>query len=89
MEAMTLLQLSQDDLEQTLKRVLQQVVTSSAADRWFTVEQAAEHLSMSEDALRQLLRRGRVPAHRIGERRIRFSRAELDAWIRSGAAEAA
>jgi excisionase family DNA binding protein len=85
----TLVQIDATDLEQTLEKVVQRVVSEQAADTWLTVESASTYLNMSEDALRQLLRRGRIPSHRIGERRIRFSRAELDAWIRSGAAEAA
>jgi excisionase family DNA binding protein len=83
----TLLQLSADDLEQKLEEVVQRVVSEQAGDIWLTVEQAAEHLGMSEEALRQMLRRGRVPSHRIGERRIRFSKAELDAGLHSGASE--
>jgi excisionase family DNA binding protein len=89
MEATTLLQLSQDDLEQTLERLLQKVVSDHAEDTWLDVKQASEYLALTEDGLRQLMRKGRVPVHRIGERRIRFSRAELSAWVRSGAAEAA
>lgn len=83
----TLLQLSQDDLEGALRNLLAEVVAEHAEDTWLTVAQAAEHLSLSEDALRNLLAKGRIPRHRIGERRIRFSKSELDAWVRSGAAE--
>jgi excisionase family DNA binding protein len=85
----TLIQLDAEALEEALETVVKRVVRADAEDTWFTVEEAAEHLSLTEDALRQLLRRGRIPSHRIGERRIRFSKAELDNWIRSGAAEAA
>jgi len=84
-----ILQLDTADLEQALENVVQRVVAEHSDDVWMTVEQAASHLSMTEQALRLMLRRGRVPHFRVGERRIRFSRADLDQWIRSREAEAA
>jgi len=45
---------------------------------WFTPAQAAAHLGLpSVRALYQVVRRGQVPAHRLG-RRLRFRREELD-----------
>lgn len=45
---------------------------------WLTPEQAAPFLGLpSVRALYQAVRRGQVPAHRLG-RRLRFRREELD-----------
>ena len=49
------------------------------ASGWLTSEEAAAYLRLpSVRALYQAVRRGQVPAHRLGPRRLRFSRAELD-----------
>lgn len=46
---------------------------------WLTADQAVEYLGLpSRKALYQSVRRGQVPAHRLGERRLRFHRDELD-----------
>ncbi|MGZ3485219.1 MAG: helix-turn-helix domain-containing protein [Gemmatimonadaceae bacterium] len=29
----------------------------------------------------QAVRRGQIPAHRIGRRSLRFSKAEIDQWL--------
>lgn len=51
------------------------------ADPWMTTERAANYLCLSPEALRARVRRGRVPAHRDGDRWL-FHRDELDALIR-------
>jgi excisionase family DNA binding protein len=46
---------------------------------WFTVEQAAEYLSVSRRTVYNLTREGRLPAYTIGkERHRRFKRKDLD-----------
>jgi len=51
---------------------------------WLTALEAAKYLGLpSVAALYQAVRRGQVPAHRLGPRRLRFSRTELDEAIRS------
>jgi excisionase family DNA binding protein len=46
---------------------------------WLTAKEAVAYLRLpSARALYQAVRRGQVPAHRLGPRRLRFSRAELD-----------
>jgi excisionase family DNA binding protein len=48
---------------------------------WLTVEEAARYLGLpSRKALYQAVRRGHVPAHRLG-RVLRFRRLELDAAL--------
>jgi excisionase family DNA binding protein len=52
---------------------------------WFTAAEAAEYLRFnSKKALYQAVRRGQVPAHRLGLRQLRFSRVELDRLLLGG-----
>lgn len=49
--------------------------------QWLDADEAAEYLRLrSRRALYDHVRRGRVPAHRLG-RLLRFRRAELDAAL--------
>jgi excisionase family DNA binding protein len=49
--------------------------------RWLTADEATRYLGFpSRKALYQAVRRGQVPAHRLG-RRLRFSAAEIDRLI--------
>jgi excisionase family DNA binding protein len=53
----------------------------TAASPWMTAEQAASYLGLpSIRALYQAVRRGQVPARRLG-RRLRFLRQDLDATL--------
>jgi excisionase family DNA binding protein len=48
-------------------------------DGWLTADEAAVYLGYrSRAALYQAVRRGHVLAHRLGVRRLRFRRSELD-----------
>lgn len=52
---------------------------------WLGVDQAARYLGLpSRKALYQAVRRGQVPVHRLGTRRMRFRRAELDQVLERG-----
>ena len=51
-------------------------------DTWMTAEEAAAYLGYrTRDALYQAVRRGHVPAHHLGHRRLRFRKGELDARL--------
>ncbi|HEU4384685.1 MAG TPA: helix-turn-helix domain-containing protein [Anaeromyxobacteraceae bacterium] len=51
-------------------------------DAWMTADEAATYLGYrTRAALYQAVRRGIVPAHRLGLRRLRFRREELDAEL--------
>jgi excisionase family DNA binding protein len=50
---------------------------------WLTVAGAAAHLQTTEDGIRALVKRRRIPHHRAAGR-VLFDRVELDAWIRGG-----
>ena len=51
---------------------------AAAGGPWLTGEAAAVYLSLSKKALYQAVRRGQVPVHRLGGKRMRFSQPELD-----------
>ena len=50
---------------------------------WLTSDEAATYLRVTRGALYQQVRRGQIPAHKLG-RCWRFDPTELDAAIRSG-----
>ena len=55
------------------------------AVEWLGVDQAARYLGLpSRKALYQAVRRAQVPVHRLGTRRMRFRRAELDQALERG-----
>jgi excisionase family DNA binding protein len=57
-------------------------MTTDRTDAWMTADEAATYLGYrTRAALYQAVRRGIVPAHRLGARRLRFRRSELDAEL--------
>lgn len=55
---------------------------TSNGDPWMTTDEAAAYLGYrTRDALYQAVRRGHLPVHRLGPRRLRFRRSELDAEL--------
>jgi len=57
-------------------------VTALRHEAWMNADEAAAYLGYrTRAALYQAVRRGIVPAHRLGARRLRFHRAELDAEL--------
>lgn len=54
------------------------------AGQWLNVEEAVAYLSLpSPKALYERVRRGQVPAHRLG-RNLRFNLSELDVMLATG-----
>ncbi len=57
-------------------------MTALRDDAWMTADEATAYLGYrTRAALYQAVRRGIVPAHRLGARRLRFRRSELDAEL--------
>jgi len=49
---------------------------------WLDADEACQYVRLrSRKALYHCVRRGQIPAHRLGARRLRFSRAELDSYL--------
>jgi excisionase family DNA binding protein len=61
--------------------VVQRLETSKGPE-WMRVDQAAEHLQMTPDAIRALVKRDKVPHHRTPSGRVLLERNELDRWVR-------
>jgi excisionase family DNA binding protein len=60
---------------------------SDIAERreWFAPDEAGEYLRISEKTLENLRAQGRGPAFcRIGNRLVRYRRADLDSWLEAG-----
>lgn len=58
------------------------VPSPTPAGPWLDADQAWVHAGFSSrKALYHAVRRGQIPAHRLGKRRLRFSKAELDAYL--------
>jgi excisionase family DNA binding protein len=76
------LQISDEFYETIARRVTSHVAdTFGHSAEWLTVAQAALHLQTSQDGIRALIKRNKIPHHRAAGR-ILFDRAELDAWVR-------
>ncbi len=54
-------------------------------DRWLSVEEIAEYLGVSKDAVYGWVSVKCMPGHRVG-RFWKFKRNEVDEWIRAGGA---
>ncbi|WP_337366552.1 helix-turn-helix domain-containing protein [Phascolarctobacterium sp.] len=54
------------------------------SDKWISIECAAEYLDVSQDTIRNWIRKNNgIPAHRIGKL-WKFKLSELDEWVKSG-----
>ena len=74
-------------LEDELRRIVREEVSRALAEtcrpaEWQNVKSAAAYLDTTEDAVRALVRRGQLPAHRSEVGTLRFLRDELDAHAR-------
>jgi excisionase family DNA binding protein len=73
-----------DELARRLADLLTPVPQPQSTPVWLDVAAAAEHLALTPEAVRALVKRRRIPHHRLENGRVRFDRAELDAWVRAG-----
>lgn len=53
------------------------------SDRWLTADEAAAYIGLSRKALYERVRRGQIPAHRLG-RALRFKASEIDQVLEAG-----
>lgn len=54
-------------------------------ERWVSLEQVAEHLSVSTDTIHRWIRAKRIPVQRVG-RQWRFKISQVDEWVQAGKA---
>ena len=74
------------DLEADLRRIVREEVLAALADvepsaGWLSAKSAAAYLDTSEDALRSMVKRGQLAAHRTPTGRVLLLAAELDAHV--------
>jgi excisionase family DNA binding protein len=55
-------------------------------DRWLSIEEIAFHLGIKKDTAYKWVAKKHMPAHKVG-RLLKFDKAEIDTWVKSGEAE--
>jgi excisionase family DNA binding protein len=80
--------LTDEDIDRIAARTVSMLASWREHDRWLDVRQAADHLSLSTNAVRALVKRRQIPFHRTSNGRLRFSVTELDHWVRTGSCAA-
>jgi excisionase family DNA binding protein len=73
-----MLRLSTTDEEQRLSELL--------SDRWLSVEEIAAYLGVKRDTIYKWIERKGMPGRKVGSL-WKFRKEEIDAWVRSGAAD--
>ena len=78
--------ITHDDIERIATRTAELLAETMATgvERWLDVPRAGDHLALTPDAIRALVKRGQIPLHRTENGRLRFSVTELDHWVRTG-----
>jgi len=56
-------------------------------DRWLSVDEIAEYLGVSRDAVYAWVTNKNMPGHKVG-RFWKFKKDDIDAWVRKGGAAA-
>ena len=56
---------------------------ANEAEKWVSLEEIAAHTGLSKDTIRNYIKRGVIPFHRIGKQ-YKFKISEIDAWVESG-----
>ena len=52
-------------------------------ERWYSLEEIANHLGVSKDTIRSYIKKGTIPFYKVG-RQYKFKLSEVDAWVESG-----
>jgi excisionase family DNA binding protein len=60
-------------------------ITMAKAERWYSLQEIAEHLGVSQDTVHRWIRLKAMPAHKVG-RLWKFKVSQIDKWIKSGKA---
>lgn len=58
-------------------------MTTNIVESWIGIEEAAAHLGVTKDTIRNWIKKTDIPAHKIGKL-WKFKLSELDAWVKSG-----
>jgi len=60
-----------------------EVVIMEEIERWYNLEEIANHLGVSKDTIRSYIKKGTIPFYKVG-RQYKFKLSEVDAWVESG-----
>ena len=52
-------------------------------EKWCSLDEVADHLGVSKDTIRNWIKKGTIPAHKVG-RLWKFKLSEVDEWVKSG-----
>jgi excisionase family DNA binding protein len=52
-------------------------------EKWSSLEEVANYIGVNKDTIRNWIRKGKIPAHKIGKL-WKFRLSEVDAWVESG-----
>ena len=52
-------------------------------ESWISLAEAAKHLDVTKDSIRNWIKKTDIPAHKIGKL-WKFKKSELDEWVKSG-----
>ncbi len=58
----------------------------SGPERWYSLEEIAEHLGVSQDTIHRWIRTKQMPSHKVG-RLWKFDVDEVNDWVKSGKAK--
>lgn len=56
---------------------------TSEPEKWSSLEDIANHIGVSKDTIRNWIKKGSIPYHKIGKQ-YKFRISEVDAWIENG-----
>ena len=52
-------------------------------ERWYSLEEIANHLGVSKDTIRSYIKKGTIPFYKVG-RQYKFKLSEVDVLVESG-----
>ncbi|MBI5273529.1 MAG: helix-turn-helix domain-containing protein [Chlamydiales bacterium] len=55
-------------------------------NRWFSVDEIAQHLGVKRDTVYKWIEEKQMPAHKVG-RLWKFQKIQVDVWVQSGRAD--
>jgi len=70
-----------ETLAQRVAAIVLERLEGTSNRRWLTVDQAADYLGRTPEAIRGLVKRGELTAYKP-DGRLQLDREELDAWMR-------
>ena len=70
-----------DSLAERVAAIVLERLDAAPDRKWLTVDSAAEYIDRTPDAIRGLVKRGELTAHKP-DGRLQLDREELDGWMR-------